>query len=47
MPLKYLKGGKIGKKHPTITIGSTLGCGGEKDAFDYYTWVSSLIIAPS
>ena len=41
--VKYLKGGKIGKKRPTITVGSTLGCGGEKkDAIDYYTWVLSL-----
>lgn len=34
----YLKGGKIGKKRPTITIGGFLGMGGEKkDAIDYYT----------
>lgn len=36
--VKYLKGGKIGKKRPTITIGGFLGFGGEtKDAIDYYT----------
>ncbi|KAH9889394.1 DUF221-domain-containing protein [Cubamyces lactineus] len=36
--VKYLKGGKIGKKRPTITIGGFMGCGGEKkDAIDYYT----------
>lgn len=36
--VKYLKGGKIGKKRPTITIGGHMGCGGEKkDAIDYYT----------
>ncbi|KAI0645179.1 DUF221-domain-containing protein [Trametes meyenii] len=34
----YLKGGKIGKKRPTITNGGFLGCGGEKkDAIDHYT----------
>jgi calcium permeable stress-gated cation channel len=26
----YLKGGKIGKKRPTITIGGFLGFGGQK-----------------
>ncbi|KAG8907252.1 hypothetical protein FRB99_004946 [Tulasnella sp. 403] len=36
--VRYLKGGKIGKKRPTITIGGFLGFGGEtKDAIDYYT----------
>ena len=36
--VRYLKGGKIGKKRPTITIGGFLGMGGEKkDAIDYYT----------
>ncbi|KAI8968836.1 DUF221-domain-containing protein [Trametes punicea] len=36
--VKYLKGGKIGKKRPTVRIGGFLGCGGEtKDAIDYYT----------
>ncbi|EIW54410.1 DUF221-domain-containing protein [Trametes versicolor FP-101664 SS1] len=36
--VKYLKGGKIGKKRPTITIGGFMGCGGEKkDAIDFYT----------
>ncbi|QRV98162.1 hypothetical protein RhiJN_26181 [Ceratobasidium sp. AG-Ba] len=34
----YLKGGKLGKKRPTITIGGFLGFGGEKkDAIDYYS----------
>ncbi|KAH9942140.1 uncharacterized protein BXZ73DRAFT_97565 [Epithele typhae] len=34
----YLKGGKIAKKRPTITIGGWLCFGGEKkDAIDYYT----------
>ena len=38
--VKYLKGGKIGKKRPTITIGGFLGMGGEKkDAIDHYTYV--------
>lgn len=32
----YLKGGKLGKKRPTVTLGG--GCGGKKvDAIDYYT----------
>ena len=36
--VKYLKGGKIGKKRPTMTVGGFLGFGGEKkDAIDYYT----------
>ncbi len=36
----YLKGGKTGKKRPTIRIGSFLGMGGQKrDAIDYYTCV--------
>ncbi|KAG8945459.1 hypothetical protein FRC04_000744 [Tulasnella sp. 424] len=36
--VRYLKGGKIGKNRPTITIGGFLGLGGEKkDAIDYYT----------
>ncbi|PVF95251.1 DUF221-domain-containing protein [Serendipita vermifera] len=36
--VRYLKGGKIGKKRPTITIGGSMGCGGEKkDAIDFYT----------
>ncbi|KAI9465279.1 hypothetical protein BJY52DRAFT_1388541 [Lactarius psammicola] len=34
----YLKGGRMGKKRPTIRIGSFLGIGGQKrDAIDYYT----------
>lgn len=36
--VKYLKGGKIAKKRPTITIGATCGIGGsKKDAIDFYT----------
>jgi calcium permeable stress-gated cation channel len=38
--VKYLKGGKLGKKRPTVTIGATLGMGGQKhDAIEYYTYV--------
>ncbi|KZT39324.1 DUF221-domain-containing protein [Sistotremastrum suecicum HHB10207 ss-3] len=34
----YLRGGKIGKKRPTITQGGFLGIGGKKvDAIDFYT----------
>jgi hypothetical protein len=34
----YLKGGKIGKKRPTIRLGGFWGMGGQKrDAIDYYT----------
>ncbi|KAI8968617.1 hypothetical protein BD414DRAFT_541409 [Trametes punicea] len=40
--VKYLKGGKIGKKRPTVRIGGFLGCGGEtKDAIDYYTYAKA------
>ena len=36
--VSYLKGGKVGKKRPTVRLGG--GCGGEKvDAIDYYTYV--------
>ncbi|KAF8622662.1 hypothetical protein AX15_006773 [Amanita polypyramis BW_CC] len=36
--VQYLKGGKLGKKRPTIRIGGFMGCGGVKqDAIDYYT----------
>lgn len=36
--VKYLKGGRLGKKRPTIRIGGICGCGGKKtDAIDYYT----------
>jgi hypothetical protein len=36
--VKYLKGGKLGRKRPTIRVGSTCGCGGtKKDAIEYYT----------
>ncbi len=38
--LRYLKGGKIGKKRPTIRVGGFLGIGGElRDAIDYYPCV--------
>lgn len=41
--VKYLKGGKLGKKRPTITIGATLGIGGQKhDAINFYTYVPHL-----
>lgn len=34
----YLRGGKIGKKRPTITKGGFLGIGGQKmDAIDFYS----------
>jgi hypothetical protein len=37
----YLKGGRLGKKRPTIRIGGFCGIGGKKfDAIDYYTWDS-------
>ncbi|KAF7351143.1 DUF221-domain-containing protein [Mycena sanguinolenta] len=36
--VRYLKGGKIGKKRPTIRIGGCCGCGGTKrDAIEFYT----------
>ncbi|TRM69100.1 hypothetical protein BD626DRAFT_472925 [Schizophyllum amplum] len=36
--VRYLKGGKMGKKRPTIRIGAFMGMGGKKlDAIDYYT----------
>ncbi|TFK44898.1 hypothetical protein BDQ12DRAFT_673776 [Crucibulum laeve] len=36
--VKYLKGGKIKAKRPTIRIGGKCGCGGEKkDAINFYT----------
>jgi len=38
--VRYLKGGKIGKKRPTIRLGGFLGMGGQvRDAIDYYTCV--------
>lgn len=38
--VRYLNGGKIAKKRPTIRLGGFLGIGGEKrDAIDYYTCV--------
>ncbi|THV05142.1 DUF221-domain-containing protein [Dendrothele bispora CBS 962.96] len=36
--VKYLKGGRVGKKRPTIRLNSCCGCGGQKkDAIDFYT----------
>ncbi|KAJ7188676.1 hypothetical protein C8R46DRAFT_27864 [Mycena filopes] len=36
--VKYLRGGKIGKRRPTVRIGATCGCGGtKKDAIEFYT----------
>ncbi|KAK7057559.1 DUF221-domain-containing protein [Favolaschia claudopus] len=36
--VRYLKGGKIGKKRPTVRIGGSCGCGGTKrDAIEFYT----------
>ncbi|KAL1745047.1 hypothetical protein HDZ31DRAFT_37333 [Schizophyllum fasciatum] len=36
--VRYLKGGKMGKKRPTIRIGGFMGMGGKKlDAIDYYS----------
>ncbi|GLB37735.1 putative cytosolic domain of 10TM putative phosphate transporter [Lyophyllum shimeji] len=36
--VKYLKGGKLGRKRPTIRVGGTCGMGGmKKDAIDHYT----------
>ena len=36
--VKYLKGGKVRSKRPTIRIGGCCGCGGvNKDAIDFYT----------
>ncbi|KAJ7828540.1 hypothetical protein B0H14DRAFT_3088215 [Mycena olivaceomarginata] len=36
--VRYLKGGKIGRKRPTVRIGGTCGCGGTKrDAIQFYT----------
>jgi calcium permeable stress-gated cation channel len=45
--VRYLKGGKIGKKRPTIHLGGFLGMGGEKrDAIDYYTSVVYILFMP-
>lgn len=39
--VRYLKDGKLGRKRPTIRVGSTCGCGGTRmDAIDFYTRVS-------
>ncbi|KAF9469984.1 hypothetical protein BDZ94DRAFT_1243684 [Collybia nuda] len=36
--VKYLKGGKLGRKRPIIRVGASCGCGGmKKDAIDFYT----------
>ncbi|KAJ7125115.1 hypothetical protein C8R44DRAFT_618715 [Mycena epipterygia] len=36
--VKYLRGGKIGKRRPTVRIGGSCGCGGtKKDAIEFYT----------
>ncbi|KAF8526059.1 DUF221-domain-containing protein [Hysterangium stoloniferum] len=36
--VRYLRGGSIGKKRPTVRIGGFLGIGGtKKDAIDFYT----------
>ncbi|KAF7362238.1 DUF221-domain-containing protein [Mycena venus] len=36
--VRYLKGGKIGRKRPTVRIGGSCGCGGTKrDAIQFYT----------
>ncbi|KAF8891786.1 hypothetical protein BD779DRAFT_1670745 [Infundibulicybe gibba] len=36
--VKFLKGGKVGNKRPTIRVGGTCGCGGtKKDAIEFYT----------
>ena len=36
--VRYLKGGKLGKKRPIIRVGAFMGCGGVKmDAIDFYT----------
>ncbi|KAL0955754.1 hypothetical protein HGRIS_001969 [Hohenbuehelia grisea] len=36
--VKYLKGGRIGRKRPTIRVGGCCGLGGQKkDAIDFYT----------
>ncbi|KAJ7496910.1 hypothetical protein FB451DRAFT_1209236 [Mycena latifolia] len=36
--VKYLRGGKIGKRRPRVRIGGSCGCGGtKKDAIEFYT----------
>ncbi|KAJ8519939.1 hypothetical protein ONZ45_g3182 [Pleurotus djamor] len=36
--VKYLKGGRIGKKRPTLRVGGCCGLGGtQRDAIDFYT----------
>lgn len=40
--VKYLKGGRLAKRRPTIRVGGTCGCGGvTKDAIQHYTCVHS------
>jgi calcium permeable stress-gated cation channel len=44
--VRYLKGGKLGKKRPTVNPGG--GCGGKKvDAIDYYTCVCLFLASSS
>jgi calcium permeable stress-gated cation channel len=44
--VRYLKGGKIGKKRPTIRVGSVFGFGGKKvDAIDHYTLVLPFLVS--
>lgn len=46
--VKYLKGGKIGKRRPTIRVGGCWGCGGvRKDAIDFYTYVAVFFLYAS
>ena len=45
--VRYLKGGKTGKKRPTIRLGGFLGMGGQKrDAIEYYTCVICKLLMP-
>jgi calcium permeable stress-gated cation channel len=42
--VRYLKGGRLGRKRPTIRVGGTCGCGGmKKDAIDFYTCVPRFV----
>lgn len=39
--VKYLKGGKIKAKRPTVRVGGSCGCGGTtKDAIEFFTYVN-------
>lgn len=41
--VKYLKGGRIAKNRPTVSVGARWGCGGvKKDAIEFYTCVPPL-----